>query len=237
MGRPWVMHQAWNDLLFAHWQVEPDRLQPLVPLPLDLFDGMAWVAVVPFWMSRIHLRRLPPVPGTHTFPELNLRTYVRVGGRPGVWFFSLDAASRPAVEVARRLFHLPYYHARMQIRPEGDGFVYQSERRDPRGGPARFAARYRPSGPVRQATPGSLEHWLTERYALYARSRAGRFYRGEIDHLPWPLQPAEAEITENSIAAAAGFDLPGGRPLLHYARHLSVRIWPLLRLSDSQMEL
>lgn len=230
--RPWMMFQAWNDLLFAHWPVAPARLAGLVPLPLDLYEGRAYIAVVPFWMSGIRARSLPPVPGTSTFPELNLRTYVSLEGKPGVWFFSLDAANRLAVEAARRFFHLPYYQARMSIRPDGASFAYESERTDRRGRPARFRARYGPTGPAYAARPGSLEHWLTERYALYTRDGAGRVYRGEIHHAPWPLQPAFAEIEANSIAAAAGIELVGA-PLLHYARRLDVRIWSLEHLSHS----
>ncbi len=188
-SRPWILRQTWSDLLFAHWRIDPALLQPLVPLPLDLYKGEAWVAVVPFRMSGVALRGLTPIPGTSTFPELNVRTYVHVDGKPGVWFFSLDAANRLAVATARRFFHLPYMNARMTCRLEGTvGDTYESVRTDKRGRPAEFRARYRPSGPAFQAKPGSLVHWLTERYALYAQDTAGRTYRGDIEHIPWPLQ-------------------------------------------------
>src|SRR5437867_5100192 len=112
-SRPWVTTMRWHDLLFLHWPVRPEIIRPLIPngLELDTFDGAAWIGVVPFRMTGVRLRWLPPLPGISAFPELNVRTYVRVRDRPGVYFFSLDAGSRTAVAMARAWFHLPYFHA------------------------------------------------------------------------------------------------------------------------------
>jgi len=225
----WIMAQTWHDLLFAHWPVETAHLRTLVPeqLPLDTFDGRCWVGVVPFHMSGIHARNLPAIPGLSRFPELNIRTYVTLNGKPGVYFFSLDAASIPAVWAARTFFRLPYFHAEMSVGAvqdaTGDFIIYDSRRRE---NTAEFRGTYRPSGDVRQSDVGSLEHWLTERYCLYTVD-AGRVYRAEVHHQRWPLQPAEAELEVNNVAAASGIILPAIPPLLQFARKLEVLIWPL----------
>jgi uncharacterized protein len=235
-GGPWVMTQVWHDLLFAHWPVPLAALRPVVPaaLELDTFDGQAWLGVVPFGMDRVYPRRTFPVPWLSRFLELNVRTYVRVGDRPGVYFFSLDAANPVAVEMARRWYQLPYYHAHMSLRRERHNRVaYHSYRTHPGAAPAEFKAKYRPTGPVALATPGSLEAWLTERYCLYTVDRKGRVFRGEIHHAPWPLQPAEAEIEVNTMALPHGLRLPdlGRRPaLLQFAGHLETVEWPIARL-------
>ena len=229
-NRPWVMAQRWHDLLFAHWPVSPDVMRPLVPeeLELDLFDGRAWVGVVPFRMSGVRLRFLPAVPGVGAFPELNVRTYARLGERAGVHFFSLDATSRVAVETARAWFRLPYYRARMRLEHEGTDVLYRSHRVDARGPGLRHAeltARYGPVGPPEPARPGTLEHFLTERYWLFTRARSGELVVGPIHHAPWPLQPAEASIESNTMAAAAGIVLPEVEPHLLFARFVNVRVW------------
>jgi hypothetical protein len=225
----WVMAQTWRDLLFAHWPLPPEEVRSRVPasLPLDLRDGKAWIGVVPFRMTGIRLRGLPPVPGLSAFPELNVRTYVTVGGKPGVYFFSLDEGSRVAVEVARRFFHLPYVRACLSCRRDGDGVRYSGLRTDRRLPPAELRAAYRPVAPATQPDAGSLEHWLTERYCLYTVDGKGRVLRGDIHHSPWALQPAAAEIGANTMAAAAGIALPPQPPLLHFARRLDAVLWAL----------
>ncbi len=224
--RPWIMTQTWHDLLFMHWAMKPERIRPLVPpaLDLDLYEGQAYLAVVPFWMSGIRARWLPPLPGLNRFPELNVRTYVRYQGDvPGVYFFSLDAASLTAVHAARAGYGLPYFHAEMSIKSLGENYEYSSRRiQDPK--PAEFRGRYRPIAAPAVRDKGSLEHFLTERYCLYA-VRGGKVSRAYIHHLPWPLQDAEAEIELNTMALAAGIELPQARPLLHFTRLLEVLVW------------
>ncbi len=226
-AQPWVMVQIWHDLLFAHWPATAAELLPHVPpgLHLDTYAGQAWVGVVPFRMSGVRLRGTPAVPGFSAFPELNVRTYVTDGAKPGVLFFSLEAGSPLAVAVARGWFHLPYFRAHMQQMGE----QYLSRRVHAGFPAAEFSARYRPVDAVFQAVPGSLEHWLTERYCLYTADRQQRLYRGNIHHNPWPLQPAMAEISCNTMAASHGISLPDSAPLLHFARRLEVLIWPLER--------
>jgi uncharacterized protein len=226
--RPWIMRQNWHDLLFMHWPLPPDDLRPLVPaqLELDLYCDQAWIGVVPFWMSGIRKRGLPPMPGLSRFPELNVRTYVRYGQKAGVYFFSLDAANSTAVWAARKFYHLPYFQAEMRAEERGGEFMYSSRRLE---SSAEYSGRYHPVSDVKLRHKGSLEHFLTERYCLYTVSD-GRVYCGEIHHSPWPLQDATANVTQNSMATASGIALPPAPPILHFAKRLDVLIWPLERV-------
>lgn len=224
---PWVFRMRWVDLLFAHWPVPVAALRALVPtgLEIDTFEGQAWLGVVPFRMEDVAPRFLPAPPGPGAFPELNVRTYVTRGGRGGVWFLSLDARSRLAVEAARAAFHLPYYRSRMSAGSAAGWVDYRSERVDPRGAAAVFEGRYRPIGPVAVASTGSLEAFLTDRRGLYAAAPDGRISWTAIRHAPWPLQPAEADIRVNTMAASHGIALPSVPPLLHFAARLDVQAW------------
>ena len=172
----WAMTQRWNDLLFAHWQATPGAVGRLLPegLQVDTFQGSAWLGVVPFWMDRIKIRGVPPIPGARSFPELNLRTYVRDHrtGMQGVYFFSLDASNLLAVAIARSCYHLPYYWAEMRIEQQSEReFAFYSRRRLTRT-PVIFKARYRGLGPTRrlaESRSGTLEYFLTERYYLFSQ--------------------------------------------------------------------
>ena len=223
-GRPWVMTQTWNDLLFAHWRADPVHLRSKVPaeFELDLFDGAAWIGVVPFRMSNVALRGVPSISWLSAFPELNVRTYVRVGDRPGVYFFSLDAGSALAVLGARTWLNLPYYSATMHVTRPGDAIHYESRRA---GAAAELVATYQPIGPAAPPVAGTLEYFLTERYCLYHLNHRGRPYRLEIHHPPWALQPAAAQITRNTMAAPAGLMLQAGPPLLHFSARQDVVAW------------
>ena len=220
------MRQVWHDLLFAHWPIDPELMRGLVPpqLPLDLFEGMSWLAIAPFHMSGIRARGLPAFPRLSQFPELNVRTYVILEGKPGVFFFSLDAASLVAVKAARKFYHLPYFPARMSVREDQDWIHYAAQRRN---SSAEFRGRYRPVAPVQLREPSSLPHWLSERYCLYTVFE-GQVFRAEIHHQQWPLQDAEWEVDANTMAE--GIPLPAVTPLLHFSRRLDVLIWPLRRL-------
>jgi hypothetical protein len=229
--RPWIMTQSWHDLLFAHWPVDADRLRPLVPraFPLDTFNGRAWIGVVPFHMNNVAPRGVPALPWISAFPEINVRTYVTVHDKPGVFFFSLDAANPIAVHVARALFSLPYHRATMDVGWKDEWVTYESVRgSEPE---TAFIGRYRPCGPERCALSGTLEHFLTERYCLYTTDRAERPYRLEVHHPPWPLQPAELQVSVNTLAAAAGIRLPDVERVLHFSKRLDVVIWASEKLS------
>jgi uncharacterized protein len=214
----------WEKLAFLHWPVAPGPLRTLLPsgLELETFEGRAWVGVTPFRMNGVRARLAPPLPWVSAFPELNVRTYAMVGGKPGVWFMSLDAGNPLAVRAARLAYGLPYFHAEMSMEEERSGrILYRSRRRSEE---ARFEADYAPTGPSGHAEPGTLEHFLTERYCLYAR-RGGRLVRAEIHHAPWSLRPGEARITANTMGAPLGLDLDGQPPLVHYAERLDVVAW------------
>lgn len=226
----WVMRQTWDNLLFAHWPIPVGAIRDKVPLPLevDTYDNCAWIGVVPFGMSRIRMRGLPSIPYTSSFPELNVRTYVTCKGRSGVYFFSLEAANRLAVAVARSLIHLPYYHAKITQTAE-DGWIQYTSRRIHRNAQAAdFQGKYRPVSEVFRSNKDTLEEWLTERYCLFTTHR-NQVYRCDIHHPPWPLQHAEAQITQNTVPASRGLKLPVSDPLLHFAKKLDVHIWPLVK--------
>ena len=224
---PWVMTQSWHNLLFAHWPVDEGLLRSKIPpgFPLDTWDGQAWLGVVPFRMTNVAPRFVPALPMVSEFAELNVRTYVTIGGRPGVYFFSLDAASALAVAAARSLLHLPYFAAQMAVRCDGEHVSYVSRRSDGEGAPAEFAAEYEPVGPAFEATPGTLDYFLTERYCLYNVDASFRAYRLEIHHVPWRLRRAEARITRNTMAEAAGLRLPSTAPLLHFSARQDMLAW------------
>jgi hypothetical protein len=223
------MHQSWHDLLFAHWPIHPALMRKAVPeqLPLDLYEGQAWIAVVPFRMSNVRPRFIPPVPWLSAFPELNVRTYVSIGGKAGVYFFSLEAANRIAVQIARTTFNLPYFNAEMKLTDSGEWIDYVSRRTHANAPRAEFKGRYRPVSAPYESQKGTLENWLTERYCLYSLDKRNRVYRGEIQHIPWPLQKAEAEIELNTMTLPPGLPLPAQPPLLHFVRRIDVVVWPI----------
>jgi uncharacterized protein YqjF (DUF2071 family) len=218
--RPWAQAQTWEELAFLHWRVDPDELRRHVPesVSLDEFDGAAWLGIVPFTITNLRARGLPPLPPVATFHELNVRTVVTVDDRPGIWFFTLDASSRVAVEAAKRLYKLPYVHARMSSQRDEGWVRYESAR--PGGS---FSGSYRGTGDLFHAEPGSLEWFLTERYCLYTED-GGRLYRAEIHHRPWELQRAEARIDLNTMAP---IPLPADEPHALYAPRQDTVVWSL----------
>jgi uncharacterized protein YqjF (DUF2071 family) len=227
----WFMQMDWEQLLFAHWPVPPRALAEFIPpgLELETFEGDAFIGLVPFRMANVRRRYAPSLPGGGVFPELNVRTYVRAGDRPGVWFFSLDATSWLSVRLARVGFGLPYFDARMSIDVQ-DGWVSYAHERTHRGAsPAEFRGRYRPVGAEQRAEPGTLEHFLTERYCLYA-ARRGRVLRSDVAHQPWPLHRAELELERNTMGDQLQLGPLGDPPLLHFAPRIRTVVWSPRRL-------
>jgi uncharacterized protein YqjF (DUF2071 family) len=218
----WRWRQSWRDLLFAHWPVPSSLLRPLVPSALELqeFDGVAWLGLVPFRMAGVMRRPWPDLPWLSAFPELNVRTYVELDGKPGVWFLSLDASNALAVWAARRFFYLPYYRAQMRLTEDAGRFRYSSSRAG-----AEFQAAYEPTSEPYLASAGSLEHWLTERYCLYASSPDGSIWRNEVHHHPWPLQAAQATFERTTILDFHGLQIRDPPALLHFARRIDVIVW------------
>jgi uncharacterized protein len=217
------MGQSWERLAFLHWPVDAAALAAVLPAGVepDEYDGSGWIGVTPFEVHSFRLRLTLPAPLISTFPEINVRTYVTSEGKPGIWFMSLDTSSRLAVHAARTAYRLPYHHASQDVKRRGAWVDFASQRDD-----ARFAAHYRPSGPVHQAQPGSFEHFMAERYCLYTVDEQLQLLRGDIHHCPWPLQPAEVEIAENTMARPYGIELTG-EPRTHYAERLDVVFWRL----------
>ena len=216
----WLLSQRWDDLLFAHWAVEPRRLRTLLPAGVepDVHAGRAWIGIVAFEMTGTRGASLLPTRGLGPIPELNVRTYVRVGGEPGVWFLSLDTSSPLFVTIGRTLYGLRYRLARMLVVRDGPRIHYASA-----CGPAAFAATYEPARRGAPADAGSLEHWLFERYRLFAL-RGGRLVTAEVAHPRWTLQPVDAEIEVNTLEPP-GVPLDG-EPLLHFSRGVAALIAP-----------
>lgn len=227
MNAPWVGAMDWFDTAFLHWRAEAGALRALLPpgVALDEYGGSAWVGVVAFRIE--HARpRFVPRPLGRRFGEVNLRTYASVpGGKPGVVFLSLDAADPGAVEVARRTVHLPYYRARVAIQAGARGTLYRSERHDERAPAARFEARVTAGGEPRRAAPGSLEHFLVERYCFYTAGPRGRLIRLDVAHEPWPLRDAAASVGANTLLAAAGLAPLDARVLVHVSPGVHARVW------------
>jgi uncharacterized protein YqjF (DUF2071 family) len=229
-----AMYQDWHHLLFLHWEVPAHELQALIPqqLTIDTFDGKAYVGLVPFTVSGVRPPFLPPLPGVSSFHEINVRTYVHLDGRdPGVWFFSLDASSVLAVTAARAAYKLPYFHAVMSFRDDGQPLPridFDTRRDDDRGAlPANAHLRYGPAdGVVTHAAAGTLEHFLAERYVLYAIDDQHHLHRARVDHQPYPLQLAELEKIEETLIWAANVKRPDDVPLRHYAREVNVKVYP-----------
>ncbi|KGP92248.1 hypothetical protein N780_01460 [Pontibacillus chungwhensis BH030062] len=230
MRRPWIMKQEWNDLLFIHWPVKVSDLRPHVPdcFEIDTYDGWAWIAIVPFRMANIQLRGLPVVPGFNQLLELNVRTYVRYNGEPGVYFYTLDANHITGVSIARYVFGLNYVTARMSLRQNDDTYHSLSRRTHIGMPPAHFHARYRPLSPVLRTQPGSLMYWLTERYALWI-NRGKRIYKGPIFHQNWQLQKAEVEMPVNGLTDFLPSYVFDQKPVVYFSKSLHTSIFPFER--------
>lgn len=213
-------------------------LRALLPaeLEIDTFEGRAYVGVVPFTMRDVAPRWAPPVPGISHFHELNVRTYVTWGGRiPGVWFFSLDAAGSVAVVAARAGWSLPYHRASMDLVRSGDEVTYRSRRLWPGPRPAELDLRYVVRDAIGPATPGTFEHFLAERYVLFARNRKGRLLLGHVHHRPYPLKRAEVISVRESMVRAAGLPAPSGAPHVLFSPGVDVDIHSLVPVEESPL--
>jgi uncharacterized protein len=224
-----ILWMCWEELLFLHWAWDAGELQKTLPpgLFVDTFEGQGWLAIVPFFMRRVHPRGLPCVPWLSDFLELNVRTYVSdYAGRPGVWFYSLVCNQPLAVELARRCFHLNYVHARMAAAVDRQGQCSYDVRR---GGAPAAHYRFGAAGPKAETRPGSLEFFLVERYVLFSADRSKRLHSGRVHHLPYRIGPAVVDQWSFNPAAAEGFSAPD-RPADHVmvAENLQVEAWPIL---------
>lgn len=226
---PWIMQQAWRELLFLHYPVSPSDIAPHLPSGLkpDLYDGSAWISIVPFQVRNVRILRLPSIPVISAFNELNIRTYVTLDQKPGVYFFSLDAHSWPTVWAGRNFFHVPYRHASMSLHRERGTLHFASRRTA--NPDFQFVCSYTPNtGDAEISGPGSLNYFLAERYCLYSEHR-GKLYRGEIDHNPWKLRQTSFDVRHNTMLEPLGLVLP--QPVLaHYSEQGDVHFWPINRV-------
>ncbi|TVQ54360.1 MAG: DUF2071 domain-containing protein [Phycisphaerales bacterium] len=235
-----IMRMQWKHLLFVHWPIPVEIMRPLIPacFEVDTFDDQAWVGLVPFTMRDVSPVGLPRVPwrGVTDFHECNVRTYVRFGEEVGVYFFSLDAASRLGVWGAKTFFHLPYKNARISLHRHGESIDYRVDRLDPPR--ATMHCRWSVGEPLPRSQPGELPHFLTERYQLMTTDRAGQPRRCRIAHDLWPLRAAQLVELNDELVAAAGLQVPSSPPLVHHVDHIDVRAGRLetLRKPDGTSE-
>ena len=225
VSRP-LMHHRWTAVTFLHWPYRPEVVQRLLPpgLEVETADGAAWVGLVPFRMEDVRLPGLPPLPWASSFPETNVRTYVRDRhGRPGIWFFSLDAARLGAVVAARATYRLPYFWAAMSVRRNGVQVRYRSRRLRPGPRGARCHALVEVGDAFERSEPGPLDHFLTARFRLYTVI-AGRGAVADAEHPPWPLVRARLLDLEDDLVVAAGLPWPGQSPLVHFSPGVQVRV-------------
>ena len=222
-GSP-VMHQRWEDLLFLHWEIDAHAIRPLIPpiLELDTFDGKCWIGVTPFELTNLRLVSLPPIPGLSSFHEVNVRTYVHFNGKPGIWFFSLDASKTIPAVAARIGFMLPYFSANIHFERGGTVFDFKLSRSSTPS--AHFQARWRTGIRLRDADAESLTFFLTERYCCFA-TRNDALYMCRIYHRPWILDEVTEVTHQSTLIGAVGIPEPGTRPIAHHSRTLDVEIW------------
>jgi len=221
IARP-VMTQFWADLVFLHWRYRIEDVQRLLPdgVHVDAHDGSAWVALVPFRMERLGVPGGGPLPGVSTFPEVNVRTYVRSGDRRGVWFFSLDIDRLLPTAVARVGYRLPYCWGAADHVRAGDHLVTRVVRRWPRS-PAATTEIVVRAGERFEAT--DLERFLTNRWGLIA-GRAHKLRFAPVDHPVWPLHRAELVHLDDSLIEAAGLPAPAGDPHVMWSPGVDVRV-------------
>nr|WP_106783249.1 DUF2071 domain-containing protein [Lysinibacillus timonensis] len=226
---PWIMRQTWLDTLLVHYPVKKEVLSELVPpsLPIDTFDETGWVSIVPYLTSSVRVRGIPPIPGISSIPGFNIRTYVNLNGKPGVYFFSIAASNWLTVNMAKMMFKLPYHYLKMDFNKKGDYIHFKSQTFFKNDG--RYKWVYRPISEQRLAEKGSLEEWLVERYCLYTVNKKGKPLRSDILHRSWLLHDAEVDYHHNSLLSGVGIEILKNTPIFHYSKKVEVQIWPLIQ--------
>lgn len=227
---PWIMTQSWEHLLFAHWPVAPDLIRKMIPseLEIDTYDGQAWIGIIPFLMSGVRLRALPPIPGMTMFPELNVRTYVKTNQGSGVYFITLDASNPLIVRIARLWYRLPYYDADLTFLQQRESIRFTGRRLPFMTAAETFHGVYEPSSDPFVPREGTLENWLTERYLFYCSHR-NCIYQGEVYHEPWMLQRADSRIYGNTMTQSLHLHLPETPAVTYYARGVQSLVGPIRR--------
>ena len=224
---PWIMKQTWHDLLFAHYPVKLELLQKLVPpvFQLDSYNGIGWVGVVPFHVQNHRVRLLPPIPGFDRFAQINIRTYVTVNGKRGVYFIRVHMNHLIAGVLAKTFYYMPFQAAIVKME-QSDRYINFCSIKSKQ---IEFQCHYTPISESKLAEKASFEHWLVERYSMYSLNRKGEVMRSDILHNYWPLQLAEGEITNHSILLNEGIQVANNEPILHYAKKMEAMLWPVVR--------
>ena len=223
---PWRFQLRLEDLLFIHWPVPVTAVEKILPdsLSIDTFEDQVWVSVVGLTVKNVRVRWLPPLPVIFGTVQVNVRTYVKMGDSPGVFFLSVDTANVLSAWGARHFLRLPCFHSHISSTRCGDRFDFAATRRE---GAAELRVSYRPGNEPFKAREGSLEEWLLERYRLYSADSHRRLWLSEIDHAPWSLRPVEAEIATNSMTLDHNISPPTSDPIFHFTPGLETRAWPL----------
>lgn len=221
------MKQRWDDVLFLHWPVQPELLRPLLPkgVELDLFEGNAWIGFVFFEVNGLRPRLIPPIPFVNTFPELNVRTYIRRNGKPGVYFLSMDATNKIAIKMARATYSLPYLYADISLKRSATSVSLSSIRKERDFPRESLQVKYKPTGENIPNEEGSLTHWLVERYCLWSVI-GDELCRTDIHHPKWVVEAVEVELATNTMAQFLPREIFSIPPIAHYSLSKTALFWP-----------
>ena len=217
-----VMKQQWRDLAYIHWRYDPAVVQELLPegIEVDTFDGSAWVGLIPFSMRNISFPLIPPVPYFGSFPEVNVRTYVKRNGVPGVWFFSLDVNRLIPAFVARTTYFIPYCWGKASHKKVEVKLLTSVTRR----WPSKSSSHIELSIGERIESPSDLAHFLSARWGLYSKGFGGKLRYAPVDHEQWQLYEASIVILDDHLVTAAGLPTPTGEAYVMFSPGVSVRI-------------
>ena len=203
MPRPF-MTAEWVNLGIITYAVPPDLLAGHVPdgVELDTQDGQAFVSLVAF---SFHNTRVLGIswPGYRTFPELNLRFYVRRGDERGVVFLREIVGLRLVAWIARTFFNENYRVAPVScLTHDAKSHVTMELRLLWAGKTNRITVTGRKPVLVPAAT--SAEHRFTELRCGYGINRRGRTVRYEIEHPAWEIYPVESHLVDLDWASVYG---------------------------------
>ncbi|MGV3467279.1 MAG: YqjF family protein [Heyndrickxia sp.] len=231
-SKKWIMRQAWRNVLFLHWPVPVEKLRPHIPssLQIDTFKGSAWLGIILFVLEGIFPLGISSLSLTPSFPETNVRTYVKYNGKPGIYFMSIDVENWASLKIAKRWYRLPYHSAQIFYQKEGQNFNFHSIRKDNESPSIYLKGQYSPISEVYYAKEGTLDHWLTERYCLYSSNNVASIYCGDIHHQPWPLQKAEIDLVRNTLFTPFNFDFSKVKPIAHFSTGLDSLMWNIKKL-------
>lgn len=231
-SKNWIMRQKWRNVLFLHWPIPVEKLRPHIPssLQIDTFNGSAWLGIILFVLEGIFPFEIPSISLTPKFPEINVRTYVKYDGKPGIYFLSIDVMNWASLKIAKNWYHLPYHSSQIFFQKEEQKFHCHSIRKGNENTPISFKGKYAPVSEVYFPKEGTLDHWLIERYCLYSSNNGINIYCGDIHHRPWPLQKAKIELVKNTLFTPFHFDLFEEKPIAHFSIGVDSLIWNIKKI-------